>query len=792
VYSIELARLGAREVVGIDRYGNVGLTSTYVRVLTGLPDQVLPVKPPKLVYDSTTRTYYPDFSSIFSGPQSGDICSALDNVFSQEDEFKSNLANLENNLQNVNDVAGMQLKVPYEQDLKSFIGDVDEALNYIKAPYLMMCKGMNIMPKTDCPTNRNIFKLVMGEYPEPMIIKSLPIPLSVQNFIIPRTNICTGFDNSGLSCEDMIKFLPLIADFVLPGTGQLMGSPAGQAISEVLLCKELCDMPSVSQTPICKDYQLPDIPQIKPIPTGIAMPPRFSSGGGFGGGGDWGGGGGSWGGGGSCGGWFESSCPDDGGGGGYGSGSFYCSSYPNLFFCGNNGGYSRDHIDISAGIDCTSLENGTLSDIINISNSGIPLTVAYLSYIAKCLNSPVPGYPKIRAPIITLSSPVQDQEVTDSIQVAGYVDDSSAQVRVNGQIVVTTPSIFGSFFSLTIPVPSDAVVRVEAADMFGNRSVVELGVSGKKSISSLTVQENNVCFVKNQEAYCWGRNFSGQLGNGTSDPYFYQDTPLKINLPGDVTKISMGLSGGCAIVNNEVFCWGSAYKSLLPIRINGLSGRVIDITSGVGFTCALIEDFSVQCWGELAKWHPWLPIIIGNLGDGSTRQSRAPMAVANIDGGAFGVQAKDYHVCAAMRLGGVKCWGVFNDSEELTRPTSMAGADSFIINDLSVSSRRGCVTISNEIRCWTRTNGEFFILKDQDSNSEIKNLSLPTTSTNTCVLTNGAVRCWSDYVNLSYSPNDLQEGVQIIGINNAKIVAVKNGQFYEYIFNSGIINYLGF
>lgn len=376
------------EVTGTDRYGNVGTTSTYIRVLTGLPDQVLPATPPKLSYDATTRTYVPQFGAPFQPQPSGDICAALDNIFQQEVEFKDNLANLENNLQDVNDATGVNLKVPLEQDLKSFMGDVDEALNYIKAPYLMMCKGINIMPKTDCPTNRSIFKLVMGQYPEPMIIKALPIPVSVQNFLIPRTNICTGFDSSGLNCQDMIAILPLIADFVLPGTGQLMASPAGQAISEALLCKELCDVPAIAETPICKEYKLPDIPKITPLPTGIAMPPRFG-GGGFGGGGNWGGGG-SWpGGGGSCGGWFEPSCP---GGGGGGSGSFFCSAYPSLFFCGNNGEYSRDHITIDTGIDCASLANGTLNDIIDLSIArALPLTVAYSSYIAQCLKSPVPS-----------------------------------------------------------------------------------------------------------------------------------------------------------------------------------------------------------------------------------------------------------------------------------------------------------------------------------------------------------------------------------------------------------------
>lgn len=492
------------EVTGTDRYGNIGSTSTYIRVLTSLPDQVLPATPPKLSYDFTTRTYVPQFGPAFQPQPSDDLCAALDNVFSQEAEFKDNLANLENNLQDVNDATGMTLKVPFEQDLKNFMGDVDEALNYIKAPYLMMCKGINILPKTDCPTNRSIFKLVMGSYPEPMIIKALPIPVSVQNFLIPRTNICTGFDSSGLNCQDMIAILPLIADLVLPGTGQLMASPAGQAISEALLCKELCDVPAVAETPVCKEYKLPDIPQISPMPTGIALPQRFGGGGSFGGGGDWGGGGGWPGGGGSCGGWFEPSCP---GGGGGGSGDFYCSAYSSLFFCGNNGEYSRDHITIDTGIDCASLESGTLSSIIDLSVlRGLPLTVAYSSYIAQCLKSPVPGYPKTSKPVLTVTAPVQNQEVTDTVQVAGYVDDVYAQVQVNGQLVATVPSIFGASFNVMIPVPVDAVIRVEAADMFGNRAApveVVLSTSNKvprfayvanayaSSISTYTIDVNS-------------------------------------------------------------------------------------------------------------------------------------------------------------------------------------------------------------------------------------------------------------------------------------------------------------
>ncbi len=454
-------------VAGVDRYGNVGTTSTFIRVLQGLPDSLLPPKAPSLVYVDETKSYIPDFGHQFTQPESTGICAALDNIFEQDEEFKNNLANLEANL-HAADSEGVTLQIPLQQDLENFMGDVEERLNYIKAPYLMMCKGINIVPNSDCPTNRKLFKLVMGSYPEPLIIKSIPgLAPSVQNFLIKRYNICTGFDDSGLSCNDMVEFLPLIADFVFPGVGQVMSSPAGQAISKALICDELCNTPIAKTTLVCTQLALPKVPSIS-SPTPISLPPRLRDGGGD----DWGNGGGFPGGGGGGCSWFDP-CDDGGGGSGAGGdGSFLCARYPMLWLCGPNGENTRDRITIDSGIDCDSLNNSKFGDIYSVAASrGISVTELYSSYMAKCFKSPVPGFPKITKPVLTITAPVQNQQVTDTVRVTGYVDDIYAQVKINGQLVQTKISVLGGAFDVAIATPVDGIVRVEAADLFMNRAV---------------------------------------------------------------------------------------------------------------------------------------------------------------------------------------------------------------------------------------------------------------------------------------------------------------------------------
>jgi alpha-tubulin suppressor-like RCC1 family protein len=62
---------------------------------------------------------------------------------------------------------------------------------------------------------------------------------------------------------------------------------------------------------------------------------------------------------------------------------------------------------------------------------------------------------------------------------------------------------------------------------------------------------------------CWGNNDSGQIGDGTSDPY--KVVPVSVaGLPSAVASIALGALHSCALLENTtVWCWGhNAYGEL--------------------------------------------------------------------------------------------------------------------------------------------------------------------------------------------------------------------------------------
>jgi alpha-tubulin suppressor-like RCC1 family protein len=71
--------------------------------------------------------------------------------------------------------------------------------------------------------------------------------------------------------------------------------------------------------------------------------------------------------------------------------------------------------------------------------------------------------------------------------------------------------------------------------------------------------EHACALVGKAEAWCWGRNSSGQLGDGS---HTSRATPVRVELPGDVLGMALGEQHTCALVDESddaaaVYCWGS-------------------------------------------------------------------------------------------------------------------------------------------------------------------------------------------------------------------------------------------
>ena len=154
--------------------------------------------------------------------------------------------------------------------------------------------------------------------------------------------------------------------------------------------------------------------------------------------------------------------------------------------------------------------------------------------------------------------------------------------------------------------------------------------------------------------WSWGRNFYGQLGDGTTtdrtEPAVVEGLPA-------IAFIAAGSYHSLAIdMDGNLWAWGwnfygqlgdgTTSNSYVPEELGDL-GPVIDVAAGLGHTIAAAEDGTVYTWGFNNY---------GQLGDGTTENRYSPAAVDGVLGGAS-VAAGTYHTLALDLDGTLLAWG---------------------------------------------------------------------------------------------------------------------------------------
>jgi alpha-tubulin suppressor-like RCC1 family protein len=257
-----------------------------------------------------------------------------------------------------------------------------------------------------------------------------------------------------------------------------------------------------------------------------------------------------------------------------------------------------------------------------------------------------------------------------------------------------------------------------------------VAVIGGHHFRHVTTGYEHSCGVTVEDrVYCWGQNFFGQLGNGTSgSDHFQFETPTLVAGGRRFRQVRAGYSHTCAItLSNVAFCWGeNNYGQLgdgtttwrsVPVRV--LGGLVWGQLSGGGeHTCGVIQTDQLYCWG--LNDH-------GQLGNGSTINRLKPFPVSG--GRQFRqVDAGGYHTCAVTTGDLAYCWGFnFNGAlgdgtttEHLT-PGAVAGLRRF--DHVNAGDLHTCgVTLAGKGFCWGRN--EFGQLGDGTTTNRLKPVQL--------------------------------------------------------------------
>jgi alpha-tubulin suppressor-like RCC1 family protein len=248
--------------------------------------------------------------------------------------------------------------------------------------------------------------------------------------------------------------------------------------------------------------------------------------------------------------------------------------------------------------------------------------------------------------------------------------------------------------------------RLTPVDVVGLASGVRAIAAGYYHTCALTISGG----VK-----CWGDNTYGQIGDGTTTNRL---VPVDVSgLTSGVQAIAAGGTHTCAVTTSGgVKCWGRNWDGQLgdgtttsrttPVDVSGLTTGVVALAAGNFHTCALSTSGGVKCWGRNGS---------GQVGDGTMYNVRlTPVDVIGLTAGAQTIAAGGYHTCAITAAGGDQCWGR-NDSGQIGNgtttsqavPVDVVGLASGVVAITAGLNHTCALTSVGSAKCWGKNdNGQ--------------------------------------------------------------------------------------
>lgn len=313
---------------------------------------------------------------------------------------------------------------------------------------------------------------------------------------------------------------------------------------------------------------------------------------------------------------------------------------------------------------------------------------------------------------------------------------------------------------------------------------------------SLSVGAHHTCgLTRYGDAYCWGSNVRGELGNGTT---ISSSTPTLVAGNLAFASVSAGYSQTCGVtISGKGYCWGYSYiftdssgvscsypsvnglqQCRSPVRIPDgvISTPIASVTAGYLYSCVMSSILgTVYCWGTNHE---------GELGVGDTLNAAADPRL--VTGGLmlFSVTAGPANpsvgsgTCGLTFTGEAYCWGDnglgqlgigMTSGPELcgshlepcsATPLPVAGGLSF--RSISSSGVRACgITVEGAPYCW----GSGYAPAPQPVGGGISFLSVDARGIACGLTSTNRAYCWGDN-------QSGQLGIGTVGSAEATPVAV--------------------
>lgn len=195
----------------------------------------------------------------------------------------------------------------------------------------------------------------------------------------------------------------------------------------------------------------------------------------------------------------------------------------------------------------------------------------------------------------------------------------------------------------------------QESDIAAKKAPVQVLTPATTGWKQVSAGNQFTCAVRtDQSLYCFGRNASGETGNGTTTTY--EGKPVQVT-PSGWDSVSLGYQHACGVRTSSqlLFCWGdggggrlgvgntTTYNS--PQQVGSATWQTVGL--GTDHSCGVQTSGRLYCWGVGGN---------GRLGTGTSSDQSAPQPIGT-DATWKSISPQHYATCGSKTDGTLWCWG---------------------------------------------------------------------------------------------------------------------------------------